>query len=102
MLLHISTLSGSLPPVEVPADATTKELKRRIQSFCPETANRKMQLMKSENVKKGATVKYIELKMDKLLSSYGIKDGSQLSVVFGEYHVIDRVCQCTESCGKFE
>jgi hypothetical protein len=98
MLLHISTLSGSLPPIDVPVDATTQDLKRRIQIVCPETANRKMRLMKSENVNKGAAVKFVELKMDKLLSSYGVKDGSQLSVVFGGYHVIDRVRYAIVSC----
>jgi hypothetical protein len=37
---NINTLSGCLPPIEVSPDATTRDLKRRIQEVCPETANK--------------------------------------------------------------
>jgi hypothetical protein len=90
MLLHIKTLSGGLPTIDVPADATTNDLKRRIYDICPETVSKRLRVMKSKGAR--AQNKFIELKrMHQPIASYGVKDGSELSMVFEDFHVLNVV-----------
>jgi hypothetical protein len=57
-------------------------------------AGKRLRVTKSERIKLGDDDdEFIELTLDTALSVYGVKDGSQLYVLFDEYRVIDRVCQ---------
>ena len=88
MLLNINTLSGCLPPIEVPSDATTRELKRRIQEVCPGTASKRLRVMQRHE----PSDQFTELEqIDQSLSSCGVSDGSELSLVIDEYRAADRV-----------
>jgi hypothetical protein len=88
MLLNISTLSGCLPPIEVSHDATTGDLKRRIQEVCPETASKRLRVMQRHE----PSDEFAELdQIDQRLSSRGVSDGSELSLVIEELRAVDRV-----------
>jgi hypothetical protein len=87
MRLQIKTLAGPLVPIEVADRATVNDLKRRIHDACPEAACKKIRLMKPQ---RGG--KFSELvKSEKLLSSIGMKDGAELSLVFDEFQEFKRV-----------
>jgi hypothetical protein len=79
VLLHIKSLAGSLPSLTLSPEATVIDLKRSIQSSCPESAGKRLRLMTARTTDWS---QFAELTHDSsTLSKCGITDGTEINVV---------------------
>jgi hypothetical protein len=89
MLLHLKSLAGTLPSVELPADATIRDLKRLIHHACPGTVGKRLRLLwqpRAARSKKGSKGLHAVLPTVRKLYSSLLKNFAAL-----EMYILDRV-----------
>jgi hypothetical protein len=89
MLLVLKSLAGELPPLEVSADTTIKDLKQRICDVCPEFAEKRLRIVRQGGERNSINEVTRE---DLSLATHDINSDTQLAILVEEFRVFDQVC----------